>query len=99
MGEKVGAKFWYFGKTANDPKGAATLAEWLNQKDDLLCGRTPRLTGDGPQTLAALKVALAKRTEPKDDADGELVSSQCSASRGAKIPAAPVPSDMNSAIA
>lgn len=45
--KKVGGKFWYFGKVENDPKGAVALEQWLDQKDDLLAGRTPRTPGDG----------------------------------------------------
>lgn len=45
--KKVRGKFHYFGKTADDPKGAAALDRWLNQKDDLLAGRTPRTNSDG----------------------------------------------------
>ena len=36
----------YFGKVADDPKGEAALRLWLDQKDDLLAGRTPRTTSD-----------------------------------------------------
>jgi integrase len=45
--KKVRGKFCYFGKTAEDPKGQAALALWLEQKDDLLAGRTPRPKTDG----------------------------------------------------
>lgn len=45
--KKVRGKFAYFGKVADDPKGEAALAKWLNEKDDLLAGRTPRVAGDG----------------------------------------------------
>ena len=39
--------FSYFGKMADDPQGEKALNLWLEQKDDLLAGRTPR-TGTGP---------------------------------------------------
>jgi len=40
--KKVRRKLVYFGKVANDPKGEAALVLWLDQRDDLLAGRTPR---------------------------------------------------------
>jgi hypothetical protein len=45
--KKVRGRFHYFGKIANDPKGTAALELWLQQRDDLLAGRTPRAAGDG----------------------------------------------------
>lgn len=45
--KKVRGKLLYFGATASDPKGDAALAKWLDQKDSLLAGRTPRATDDG----------------------------------------------------
>ncbi|MFZ1935115.1 MAG: tyrosine-type recombinase/integrase [Thermoguttaceae bacterium] len=45
--KKVRGRLVYFGKVADDPKGQAALARWLEQKDDLLAGRTPRVAGDG----------------------------------------------------
>src|SRR6476620_11041297 len=45
--KKVRRKFHYFGKVASDPKGEAALKLWLDQKDDLLAGRTPRDSFDG----------------------------------------------------
>jgi hypothetical protein len=39
--KKVRGKFVYFGKWADDPKGEAAVDLWLDQKDDLLAGRTP----------------------------------------------------------
>ena len=40
--KKVRGQFAYFGKVADDPKGEADLTLWLDRKDDLLAGRTPR---------------------------------------------------------
>jgi integrase len=40
--KKVNGRFCYFGKWADDPKGAAAIELWLDQKDDLLAGRAPR---------------------------------------------------------
>jgi integrase len=45
--KKVRGKLCYFGKTADDPKGARALDLWNDQKDDLLAGRTPRGKSDG----------------------------------------------------
>lgn len=45
--KKVRGKLVYFGKCENDPKGEAALTLWLDQRDDLLAGRTPRTTGEG----------------------------------------------------
>ena len=45
--KKVRGKLHYFGKTADDPKGEAALISWLEQKDDLLAGRTPRVGREG----------------------------------------------------
>ena len=40
--KKIHQKLHYFGPTTGDPKGQAALERWLEQKDDLLAGRTPR---------------------------------------------------------
>jgi integrase len=47
--KKVRGKFRYFGKVTPDgDHGAqAALGRWLDQKDDLLAGRTPRVKGEG----------------------------------------------------
>lgn len=41
--KKVRGKLHYFGKIANGPRGKAALEQWLEQKDDLLARRTPRV--------------------------------------------------------
>ncbi len=45
--KKVRSKLHYFGKVDGDPKGRKALGKWLEQKDDLLAGRTPRVRGEG----------------------------------------------------
>ena len=40
--KKVRGKLCYFGKIADDPLGEAALSRWLDERDDLLAGRTPR---------------------------------------------------------
>ena len=45
--KKVRGRLRYFGKISTDPKGQAALEKWLEQKDDLLAGRTPRVSGEG----------------------------------------------------
>ena len=48
MGQKrYGGKLAYFGKTADDPDGQRALNARLDQRDDLLAGRTPRAKGEG----------------------------------------------------
>ena len=45
--KKIRGKFHYFGKVADDPDGQIALAKWLEEKDDLLAGRTPRVKPEG----------------------------------------------------
>jgi len=45
--ERVHGQIKYFGKCADDPNGEAALNRWLDQKDDLLAGRTPRAGRQG----------------------------------------------------
>ena len=40
--KKVRGSFVYFTHWAKDPKGDAAVAQWLDQKDELLAGRKPR---------------------------------------------------------
>jgi integrase len=44
--KKVRGKLCYFGSVAKDPKGETALNTWLDQKDDLLAGRPPRVRTD-----------------------------------------------------
>jgi len=43
--KKIRGKLHYFGKASTDPKGKKALGLWLDQKDELLSGRTPRRAG------------------------------------------------------
>jgi integrase len=45
--KKIRQKLHYFGSWKSDPKGTAANALWLDQKDDLLAGRTPVTPGAG----------------------------------------------------
>jgi len=44
--KKVRGRTLYFGRVADDPRGKAALEQWLEQKDDLLAGRQPRVAKD-----------------------------------------------------
>jgi integrase len=65
--KKVRGKFCYFGKWADDPKGEAAAKLWADQKDDLLAGRTPRITPDG-LTVAGLCNSFMTAKEQQRDA-------------------------------
>src|SRR5688572_12081152 len=62
--KKVRGCVCYFGKASVDPKGEAALAQWLEQKDELLAGRKPRAQGDGGLLLVELcdRFLASKRT-------------------------------------
>lgn len=45
--KKVRGESKYFGRCDEDPKGEKALLLWLEQKDDLLAGRTPRSKAGG----------------------------------------------------
>jgi hypothetical protein len=47
LGQKTKGRLVYFGKVADDPKGKSALCTWLEQRDDLLAGCTPRAATDG----------------------------------------------------
>ena len=52
--KKVRGKLHYFGKVSTDTKGEAALARWLEQKDALLAGRTPKKRTGNQLTLEDL---------------------------------------------
>jgi len=45
--KKVRGRLVYFGTTRDDPDGERALTRWLEQRDELLAGRTPRPKADG----------------------------------------------------
>jgi hypothetical protein len=45
--KKIRGRFVYFGKVSDDPNGETALNLWLEQKDCLLAGRTPRTSRQG----------------------------------------------------
>lgn len=51
---KVRGRVYYFGRVADDPKGQAALHQWLEQKDDLLAGREPRVRKSDEVSVAAI---------------------------------------------
>src|SRR5262245_23426240 len=62
--KKVRGRLHYFGNTEGDAKGNAALLKWLEEKDDLLAGRTPR-TKSGGLTVGEL---CDRFLQAKDDA-------------------------------
>lgn len=68
--KKVRGKLHYFGKVADDSSGQAALRLWLEQRDDLLAGRTPRSTSDDGVTLATLcNHFLTAKEQQRDNGD------------------------------
>ena len=64
--KKVKGKFHYFGKVADDPDGKAALNSWLEQKDDLLAGRTPRVKVEGYTVHNLINDFLAAKRHLRD---------------------------------
>jgi hypothetical protein len=77
--KKVRGKLIYFGKVADDPKGEAALNLWLDQKDALLAGRTPRDPSDGLTVRDVCNHFLTFKEEQRDC--GELAAVMCAARR------------------
>lgn len=67
--KKVRGKLHYFGKVTDDPKGEAALALWLDRKDDLLAGRTPRVTSDGLTVCTLCNHFLTAKEQQRDAGD------------------------------
>jgi integrase len=70
--KQVRGKRHYFGKVSDDPKGEAALRLWLDQKDDLFAGRTPRDKSDG-LTVAELCDRFLQAKDQQLDA-GEITA-------------------------
>ncbi len=69
--KKVKGRVVYFTRWRDDPKGVAALEEWLDQKDDLLAGRTPRPKKEDELVLGDLcNEFLAHKESLRDN--GEL---------------------------
>ncbi len=68
--KKVKGKLHYFGKIVGDENGQAALAKWLEQKDELLAGRTPRIKSDGLTVADLANKYLSNRASLRDA--GEL---------------------------
>ncbi len=70
--KKVRGRLRYFGKVSDDPQGEAALQKWLDQKDDLLAGRVPRILSDGLTIRDLCNRFLTNRRNKLDS--GELAA-------------------------
>jgi len=61
--KKVKTRTVYFTSWREDRKGVAALAQWLEQKDELLAGRTPRAKRDELQVRDLLNQFLSSKRE------------------------------------
>ena len=68
--KKVRGKLWYFGSISGDEGGQQALQRWLEQKDDILVGRTPRSRRSGCTVADACNKFLAKKEQRVES--GEL---------------------------
>lgn len=60
--KKVRKRHVYFGSIEKDPDGTDALRLWLDQRDDLLAGRTPRVTiGEGVTVRELANTFLASK--------------------------------------
>ncbi|MGO9112014.1 MAG: tyrosine-type recombinase/integrase [Thermoguttaceae bacterium] len=74
--KKVRQKLRYFGKIADDPDGEKAIALWLEQKDDLIAGRTPRVHPDGFTVRELCDRFLVNRRGKMESNELTLVSFQ-----------------------
>jgi hypothetical protein len=70
--KKVRGRFVYFGKVIDDPNGQAAIEKWLDQKDDLLAGRTPRVKSEGVTVNELCDRFMVSRRDKLDS--GELAA-------------------------
>jgi integrase len=67
--KKVRGKHRYFSRVIEDPNGKAALQLWLDQKDDLLAGRTPRIHQDGLTVRDLCNRFLTAKEQQRDAGD------------------------------
>jgi integrase len=67
--KKVRGKLHYFGKISHDRRGEAALQLWLDQKDALLAGRTPRSSDDGLTVAGLCNHFLTAKEQQRDAGD------------------------------
>jgi hypothetical protein len=61
---------------ADDPKGQAALEKWLDQKDALLAGHTPRVVGNGLTIRELCNRFLTNRQNKMESGELSIVSFQ-----------------------
>jgi hypothetical protein len=72
--KKVRGKLHYFGKVSDDTSGQAALERWLDQKDALLAGRTPRVVSDGLTIRDLCNRFLTNRRNKMESGELSIVS-------------------------
>ena len=65
--KKVRGRVFCFGKISDDLKGVAALELWLEQRDDLLAGREPRVKTEGLTVADLCNQFLAHKEQQRDD--------------------------------
>jgi len=64
--KKIRGRLHYFGRWADDRRGARAAALWAEQKDDLLAGRTPRGCRDGLSVRDLCNAFLTAKEQARD---------------------------------
>ncbi len=67
--KKVRGKLVYFGKVEEDRDGQQALGKWLDQRDDLLAGRTPRAKREGLTVVDLVNRFLAAKQAAVESAE------------------------------
>ena len=67
--KKVRQRLIYFGSWADDLKGVRALNLWLDEKDALLAGRTPRVSADGLTVRDLGNTFLTAKEQQRDAGD------------------------------